>query len=241
MKNLFYIVLSLSVLGCVQPKSEISSAFFKNSDFIQIYDADTTHLSFLDTTYSLLTKNGIQHNSRWSIKRIGEEKLLILGKHFSRVFQVISFNDTSCTLKVISQTEEPPFVLLKASKNDIKVQGLWKSSKIPPPPDYSLNNPEKWDSILNNRALWESETFEITEDSIIYSFYDYRTSVKFEKPFIQLENDLSVSIGKLNVLRPIAKNDSTLTLEFYFADANQSPVREYKKSRRKLKRVANNK
>jgi hypothetical protein len=237
MKKLFYLILTFLILSCTYSEDELTKSFFKNSDFIEIVEGDTIHLSFLDTTYSLLTVNGIQHkNSLWSIKTLGEEQILLLGKYNPRVLQVISFTDTSCTLKGIGQTEDSPFVLLKGKNKSFQIKGLWKSSKIPPPPDYFVNNPDILDSIFTNDALWESEVFEITEDSIKYSFYGYKTVVKYERPFIQLENDINAANGRLSVLRPISQNDSALTLEFYYTDGNQSLDRENKKWIRKLKR-----
>jgi hypothetical protein len=240
MRNLFYISLCFSILGCVQTKDEIAISFFKGSDFIEIFEGDTIHLSFLDSTYSSLTKNGIQHGrNKWRFKSLENEQLLILGDFNPIVLHVINYSDTSCTLQGISQYEETSFTLYKRKKENLNVLGLWKSSKIPPPPDYAINNPDLWDSIFANDAFWESEIFEITEDSIKYSFYDNKTAIKYEKPFIQLENDLKAANGSLSVLRPIAQDDSTLTLEFYYTDGERSPDYENKKWVRKLKTVAN--
>lgn len=231
-----------STFSCVQTKDEITNAFFKNSDFIEIFKGDTIHLSFLDTTYSLLTKDGIQHRqSKWMVKTLGDEKILILGEYNPRVFHVINYTDTSCTLRDIGYEEEVSFILYKRVKEKLRVQGLWKSSKIPPPPDFAMNHPEISDSILANKTLWESEYFEITKDSIKYSFYDSKTSVKYDSPFIQLENDLNAANGRLTVLRPIAQDDSTLTVEFYYTGGYYSNSSKNKKLIRKLKTVANTK
>lgn len=242
MRNLLFFLFSISILSCTQPQKEIANGFFKNSDFIEIYEDDTIYLSFLDTTYSLLSENGIQHHqSEWSIKPLGKEKLLLLGFHNPRVLQILEYSDSSCTLKGIGHQDEKPFILYKMKGNDIEIKGTWKSSKIPPPPWYSSDNPRIWDSIFTNDEFWESEVFEITEDSVKYSFYDNKTAVKFKKPFIQLEKEINAANGRLSVLRPISQNDSTLTLEFYYLDGNHSSDGENKKWKRKLKTVANKK
>lgn len=240
MKFLLLILIPF-LIGCDKKNNTVGREYFVSGTFLDTIGVDTVFIEFTDSSISMIAYDGSFKNGTWTIKTSNDSSSLVINFRRSTTFRVIDFNPNIISLQQTDPTINEPLHLIRQDRKHSKsILGTWKSNALPPPPDELMLSHEQFDSILTDEKLWRPEIFQFTQDKVYYEFYSQRDSSSYNRPFLQIDSDLSTAFGRAEFLRVVKVSDEKLTLDVYLSRQRFSePDTNLRLRKELIKTVAN--
>ena len=120
MKNILFLTLTLLLTNCETTNKVDSEDFVSNSAFVEIYESDTTWISFRDSTYEMWTVKGQQQNGMWKLNAIKNIEFLTFGDYCPGVYEILQRDNQNIVIKEVKVRKSEEVTLTKVDSENFE-------------------------------------------------------------------------------------------------------------------------